>query len=315
LHAENGRKVPPTCGIHFASHRNHKAAGPVRAHVGANFQPPERLRRLEQENKDCASTLSENGSAYRRLGTRCARNGASVEASQNESGRWRATPESEKLEATALDKAQIATFYEVARANGVYEFVALAASTGCRRGELLALTWADIDFVGRLMRVSKSLEQTKQGLRLKTTKNEKPREISLPKSSIEVLRAHRSSQIDNRRKFGADYRDDLNLMFAAPDGDYLKPDTMTAKICLLAKKAGLKGSSLHTLRHSHGSHLLSAGVSLPAVRKRLGHSSVYVTATVYSHALSVDEAAAGDAWDDSVGTKIASMPGSPKRKA
>jgi integrase len=224
-------------------------------------------------------------------------------------------PKVKKLEATALDKAEIATFYEVARANGVYEFVAIAASTGCRRGELLALTWADIDFVGRLMRVSKSLEQTKQGLRLKTTKNEKPREISLPKSSIEVLRAHRSSQIDNRRKFGADYRDDLNLVFAAPDGDYLKPDTMTAKICLLAKKAGLKGSSLHTLRHSHGSHLLSAGVSLPAVSKRLGHSSVYVTATVYSHALSVDEATAGDAWDDSVGTKITSMPESPKRKA
>ena len=75
---------------------------------------------------------------------------------------------------------------------------------------------------------------------------------------------------------------------------------MTAKVCLLAKKAGLNGSSLHTLRHSHGSQLLSAGVPLPAVSKRLGHSSVFVTATVYSHALSKDETAAAEVWDATV---------------
>jgi hypothetical protein len=38
--------------------------------------------------------------------------------------------------------------------------------------------------------------------------------------------------------------------------------------------------------------------------QRLSHSSVYVTATVYSHALSKDEEAAADAWDSAVQTKI-----------
>jgi integrase len=205
-----------------------------------------------------------------------------------------------KHEAKALDTAQLQAFLEAARAHGLYEFVMLAAATGCRRGELLALTWADVDFMGRLMRVSKSLEQTREGLRVKSTKTEKPREISLPRSAIEVLRTHRGGQVENRRLFGPDYRDDLNLVFATPEGDYLKPDTLTAKVCLLATKAGLKGASLHTLRHSHGSQLLSAGVPLPAVSKRLGHSSVYVTATVYSHALSMDEVAAADAWETSI---------------
>jgi integrase len=46
-----------------------------------------------------------------------------------------------------------------------------------------------------------------------------------------------------------------------------------------------KGVSLHTLRHSHGSHLIAGGVPLTEVSKRLGHSSVYVTATVYAHAI------------------------------
>jgi integrase len=213
-------------------------------------------------------------------------------------------PKVKKREARSLDTEQIAAFVEATRAHGVYEFVMIAVATGCRRGELLALTWSDVDFVGRILRVSKSLEQTKEGLRVKSTKTEKPREISLPKSSIAVLRTHRSSQAENRRLFNRDYRDDLNLVFAAPDGNYLKPDSLTAKVCLLANKAGLKGIGLHTLRHSHGSVLLSKGVSLPTVSKRLGHSSVYVTATVYSHALSKDETAAADVWDEAVNSKI-----------
>ncbi|MGA2196149.1 MAG: tyrosine-type recombinase/integrase [Bryobacteraceae bacterium] len=45
-----------------------------------------------------------------------------------------------------------------------------------------------------------------------------------------------------------------------------------------------KGASLHSLRHSHGSHLLADGVPLPVVSERLGHSSVRTTAEVYAHA-------------------------------
>src|SRR6185369_15385692 len=87
-------------------------------------------------------------------------------------------PKVQKREAAVLETGQIATFLDAARAQGAYEFVMLTASTGCRRGELLALTWSDIDFNGRVMRLSKSLEQTKEGLRVKSTKSEKPREIS-----------------------------------------------------------------------------------------------------------------------------------------
>jgi len=58
-----------------------------------------------------------------------------------------------------------------------------------------------------------------------------------------------------------------------------------------------KGVSLHTLRHTHGSHLLSSGVPLPAVSKRLGHANPHVTATIYSQALDKDDQVAADAWE------------------
>src|SRR5262249_30172874 len=89
-----------------------------------------------------------------------------------------------------------------------------------------------------------------------------------------------------RQQFGADYRSDLDLIFANPDGTPLKPDSVSAAVSLLCRRLGLpKGASLHTLRHSHGSFLLADGVDLATVSERLGQSSVRVTADIYSHAL------------------------------
>jgi integrase len=58
-----------------------------------------------------------------------------------------------------------------------------------------------------------------------------------------------------------------------------------------------KGASLHTLRHTHGSHLLAAGVPLTDVSKRLGHSNPHVTATVYAHAMPGHDDLAAQAWE------------------
>lgn len=137
-------------------------------------------------------------------------------------------PKISKRESKALDTTQLALLFDAAHSGGVYEFVMLAAATGCRRGELLALTWSDVDFIGRVLKVSKSVEQTKQGLRVKSTKNEKPRSISLPPSTIDMLTGYRLRQSESGRIFGADYRNDLDLVFGTPAGDYLKPDSLTA---------------------------------------------------------------------------------------
>ena len=205
----------------------------------------------------------------------------------------------ERKEARALDAVQTDWYLDAARGHWLHPILVTAAATGCRRGELLALRWADLTLgtAPPVVSISRSLEQTRTGLRIKAPKNGKTRALALPAISVEALAAHRQQQEEYRRQFGPDYRADLNLVFATPEGDYLKPDTVTAAACLLARKVGLKGIGLHSLRHSHGSQLLAAGASLPTVSKRLGHSSVYVTATVYSHAFSRDEVAAAELWN------------------
>jgi integrase len=73
-------------------------------------------------------------------------------------------------------------------------------------------------------------------------------------------------------------------------------------VSLVARKLGFpKGVPLHTLRHSHGSHLLSMGVPLPTLSKRLGHANTHITATVYAHALEKDEQTTAEVWERTMG--------------
>jgi len=169
-----------------------------------------------------------------------------------------------------------------------------------RPGELLALTRAGVNAIDGIVEITKSLEQTKDGLRIKPPKNGKPRRLKISRSAVEALAMHLQQQDETRKMFGSDYRADPDLIFCTPEGDYLNPDSVAAKVCVYARRAGLKAVSLHTLRHTHASQLLAAGVSLATVSKRLGHSSVNVTAQIYTHALSRDEVTAADVWETDI---------------
>jgi len=288
-------------------------------HIGAvqvGALSPLLLERLFNQLKDSGGH-NRKTKAPRPLSAKTVRNIASVVHSALDAAvRWRLLtvnpldacdlPKVRKVEAKALDQDQTAWFIDATRGTWLYPYLWVDAATGCRRGELLALTWSDLtlDSAPAFVTISKSLSQTRAGLQVKPTKTEQPRTLSLPATAVQALREHREQQQDTRRMFGPDYRADLDLVFCTPEGDYLKPDSVTAKVCLVARKLGMPGVSLHTLRHSHGSQLLSKGVPLPTVSKRLGHSSVRVTAEVYSHALAADEIAAADIWDQSVGAAV-----------
>ena len=173
------------------------------------------------------------------------------------------------------------------------------AALGARRGEVLALRWQDIEN-GRVT-IARSLSQTRAGLTFKSTKEENILVIGLPPSALAALEAHRKIQDKFRAEFGPDYRNDLDLIFAEPDGSPLKPDSISATVSALFKRLKIpkpKGTSLHLLRHSHGSHLLANGVPLPVVSQRLGHSSVRTTADIYSHAIHGQDDEAVLKWEE-----------------
>jgi integrase len=176
-------------------------------------------------------------------------------------------------------------------------FLEVASVLGCRRGELLALRWSDI-VDGRAV-ITRSLTQTRDGgLQFKGTKTNKPRTLKLLEPAPSALNAHRQRQNEFKLKFGADYEAG-DLIFANPDGSPLRPDSVSAAVSLLFRRLKLPaGTSLHSLRHTHVSEMLDAGVPLPVVSARLGHGSIRTTMEIYAHMIHGQDDAAAEKLEE-----------------
>ncbi|MCX6625080.1 MAG: site-specific integrase [Acidobacteria bacterium] len=212
-------------------------------------------------------------------------------------------PTVQKKDAASLSPDQMQKLRETCRGDWTFALVELALAIGARRGELLALTWDDIDWITRTVTLSKSLEETKAGLRLKRPKSNKSRSCQIPRSTIIALQFLHDQQAEHRRLFGPDYQD-LGLIFCQPDGAYCAPHLVSQVIVRRMRTAGIESGSLHTLRHAHASNLLSKGIPLPAVSARLGHSDSNVTGRIYSHALPADDQRSADVWDTIIDGKV-----------
>jgi integrase len=209
-------------------------------------------------------------------------------------------PKRLKRDPKVADRSGFERLLEVAAGMRVYPVIVVAMATGMRRGELCALEWTDIDWAKATLSVSKSLEETKQGLRVKSTKSGRPRRFAIPPKVVDVLRDHQREQEEQRVLYGPDYHIGLNLIFARPDGYYYSPDKLGTRIKAALRKAGLGGLSLHSLRHSHASELLSQGVPITAIAERLGHANAAITHGIYAHAMPADNQAAAMAWNNAM---------------
>jgi integrase len=179
----------------------------------------------------------------------------------------------------------------------LYLLATLLASTGLRRGEVLGLAWRHIDQEAGTLTVERSVEQTKAGSAFKEPKNESSaRTITLPENVTAFLRAEWKRQAEALLKVGKRVASE-HLLFQPDPFDPARPfgpDWISLKFSRAAKKLGFE-VGLHSLRHSHASQLLAAGVPATAVASRLGHSSVRTTLSVYAHAVEEAERRAGDA--------------------
>jgi integrase len=161
--------------------------------------------------------------------------------------------------------------------------VLLAAATGMRRGEILGLQWNDVDLGAALIRVERSLEQTADGLKLKSPKTKRSRRsITLPQTTVDALTAHQLSQKKHKVSVGPAYEDE-NLVCAQLDGSFLNPRSLSKEFTALVKSIGITPITFHGLRHTHITQLLASGVHPKVASERAGHASVSVTLDIYSH--------------------------------
>jgi integrase len=191
---------------------------------------------------------------------------------------------------------QIATVLAALEGHALQSIAVLALSTGARRGELLALRWRDLDLDGATVRIERSLEQTKQGLRFKAPKTKHGRRlVTLPAIAVEALRAHRRRVLELRMALGQGKLDTGALVFSRLDGSPLPPNDLSRDWWRFVQNRKLPAVSFHALRHTHVSCLIATGVDPLTISRRIGHSSPVVTLRVYAHLFSNTDAAAATA--------------------
>ena len=203
-----------------------------------------------------------------------------------------------KREGRTLTPEQAKTFLKAVTGDRLEAAYVLALALGLRRGELLGISWNDVELGGPmpLVHIRRQLvRHDGQGVLLSELKTAGSRRtLHLSQPLVDHLAAHARRQF---KEAGTSriWRNEANLVFTSTIGTPLDPEAFGRTVPRLCKKAGLGHWSIHELRHSCASLLLAMGVPLEVVSDMLGHASIRVTMDVYGHLLAPSRMHAADA--------------------
>lgn len=224
-------------------------------------------------------------------------------------------PKIQKREANVYDEELFEKMFDYLEIEGdirLKAIVYLAAFTGCRLGEISGLQWDDVDMVNCRITIKRASQYVNdkrlsknERTFLKDPKNEtSKRTIAVPGILIEVLKQYKKYQAEQKiaagqdwqarekKLYGNDY--DNNRVIKAWDGCAVHPDFPSKAFKAFREKYNLPPLTFHQLRHSNASLLISQGVDIATLSKRLGHSNPGTTTKIYSHALRRPDKEASD---------------------
>jgi integrase len=191
-----------------------------------------------------------------------------------------------KSEARSLTEEEMFRFLRDAESGRWGPFFRIALATGARRGELLALRWSDVTPDGSSVLISRAfIETSAKEARIveKGTKTNRARRIPLGSLGTEGLRAQRAMQAADKLQLGAAFHDSDHI-FQAPIGGPLAPYKATDAFRTIRNRLKMK-ATLHDLRHTAATWMLSSGIDIRSVAQVLGHTQASTTLSVYSHVL------------------------------
>jgi integrase len=210
----------------------------------------------------------------------------------------------------AVEAEQLRTLVQGFKNSVLFPIVAVAAFTGARRNEILALRWDDLDVETKTLRIERAIEETeKHGLRIKGPKTERgKRTITIDDDLIALLMAEREHHLGIVAGVADGVAVDLSLVKLPPGGlmfpnppaagedfSFTKlrnPRNTTKEFMRKAAKLGFPGLRLHDLRGTHETLLLDAGVPVHVVAARCGHDPAVLLRSYAKRTKKADTSAA-----------------------
>lgn len=167
---------------------------------------------------------------------------------------------------------------------GLRRLATIAVNTGLRQGELLGLSWSDMDRKGGALHLTHALQRVGGAYQLVEVKSASSRRsIPLTPAAAEALDKERRAQLEARVAAGRRWREPIpGLVFTTGTGQPRSGTAITHSYQEALTKAGLPVIRWHHLRHAFAGLLLTSGADLATVSHLLGHSSVSLTASTYA---------------------------------
>lgn len=195
------------------------------------------------------------------------------------------TPKPKKFQATIYTAKELLYLLNVAK-DTPYELpIALAGICGLRRGECLGLKISDIDFSTKTIKISRQLILLrKQIVESEPKSTDSNRVIAVPDMVMEIIQ--KQIRVNNHYKqlLQNEYFD-KGYLICHNNGAPIRPDYLTKNFANFIQSKGLKKIRFHDLRHTCASLMLKSGVAMKTASEILGHSSISITADLYTHVL------------------------------
>lgn len=192
-------------------------------------------------------------------------------------------PRIEPTDIKPMESQQIGAFLHALHGNRFERLFTVDLFTGLRMGEILALSWDCIDFEKGTLRVYRQLHQVKGQYFYGTLKNDKPRQLTVAPTVLEVLKEQRAQQRLWKLAAGSAWDNQEDLVFTNEIGQHLSPNTVRAALHKVTDQIGIDGFRFHDLRHSFAVASLQAGDDLKTLQTNLGHHTAAFTMAVYGH--------------------------------
>lgn len=204
----------------------------------------------------------------------------------------------EEREDVAFDGGRVRELLQAVKGTELEAIVTTAIGTGLRRGELCALRWSDIDLDNAVLRVRQSAALLDGKIIIKAPKTKgSRRDVSIPDFVATALRTHRKTQAERYLLLCFRNRGDEGVVFDRYDGERWNPNELSRQFSRLVRRKKLQATRFHDLRHGFASLAFAAGVPLKIASELLGHSSIGITANVYTHVVDDQRRAAAKLLD------------------